>query len=759
MYIYKISTFLIISIYFLFFSVPANCQTESNIEIEYSDSYLWNTMADMALKDSIVYCGMVNGIRVLNVKNSANPIQVNRLDLDHKPSSLKVEDNLLFVGLVGYGLQIYNIANPINPILIGEYLQEININDIEISDNYAYLAVANCGLWILAITDPSNPIQVSEYNDICNDSSVPQDLILVGDTLIVAAYSIWALDVSDPYNPTEINHFSTSKIGCHSVDICLVDFILFVADLSNVQPSGISQISIYCIKDLMNPYFISSYNIFGNVWTVNVANDYLFVGAGASGLAIFDISSIDNPVPFGCLSTIRESIKVIVVDSIAYVQNTKPTIPESISYDICGKENNKDFIVEVDTGDFVILNVSDVTNPYVVGKYPESGFSTGIEIINDYGFVLDDHGSVTILNVGTPYTHDYISKIETFGIPMAVDVSDSLLLIANNINLLIVTIADINNPQVIGSYTHFDLNDVKIKGNYAYIAGGADGLLILDISNPEIPTLVGQYNTPDYACKLAFKDHYSYIADRYSGIQVIDVSDPTNPLFVSQYPNPNEPTLINNLVISGDYIYSEGISEVDIISIIDPANPTLVSNYFASSTVYDIDVISNYLVLAIAYDGLEIVDITKLTEPKLGLFYNTPGVSLGVSCFYPFIYVADIRSLLKLKIKTITGINDENDFEGELPKSFILYQNYPNPFNNNTIIEFSLFQQNKVDLSIYNILGQKTVTLLSETIPAGTYKVAWDGKKNRGEPVSSGIYMYRLLFDGASLSRKMLLLK
>lgn len=58
-----------------------------------------------------------------------------------------------------------------------------------------------------------------------------------------------------------------------------------------------------------------------------------------------------------------------------------------------------------------------------------------------------------------------------------------------------------------------------------------------------------------------------------------------------------------------------------------------------------------------------------------------------------------------------------------------------------------------------NVLGQKVVTLVNETKPAGTWNVVWDVTDSHGEKVASGVYFYRLVTDGQTQSRKMILLK
>ncbi|MGB2990078.1 MAG: FG-GAP-like repeat-containing protein [Candidatus Zixiibacteriota bacterium] len=93
------------------------------------------------------------------------------------------------------------------------------------------------------------------------------------------------------------------------------------------------------------------------------------------------------------------------------------------------------------------------------------------------------------------------------------------------------------------------------------------------------------------------------------------------------------------------------------------------------------------------------------------------------------------------------------------PQRFSLSQNYPNPFNPRTSIRFALPQDAHVSLTVYNVLGQKVVTLVDEEQPAGYETVWWDGKDATGDEVSSGIYFYRLEADEFLEVKKMLLVK
>jgi len=85
----------------------------------------------------------------------------------------------------------------------------------------------------------------------------------------------------------------------------------------------------------------------------------------------------------------------------------------------------------------------------------------------------------------------------------------------------------------------------------------------------------------------------------------------------------------------------------------------------------------------------------------------------------------------------------------------------PNPFNIETEISFSLDQSDNVELSIYNVLGQKILDLSTGFFEAGMHTVAWDGTNQAGQTVASGVYFYRLSAENHALvlQKKMILMK
>jgi hypothetical protein len=109
-----------------------------------------------------------------------------------------------------------------------------------------------------------------------------------------------------------------------------------------------------------------------------------------------------------------------------------------------------------------------------------------------------------------------------------------------------------------------------------------------------------------------------------------------------------------------------------------------------------------------------------------------------------------------------TGVGDEPD-DGEetelTERAARLLEARPNPFNPATTIGYSLRDGGNAELAIFDLAGRRIRTLVSGDVRAGGHEAVWDGRDDRGDPVGSGVYFYRLRVGEAVETRRMVLVK
>jgi len=114
--------------------------------------------------------------------------------------------------------------------------------------------------------------------------------------------------------------------------------------------------------------------------------------------------------------------------------------------------------------------------------------------------------------------------------------------------------------------------------------------------------------------------------------------------------------------------------------------------------------------------------------------------------------VISANTVMNFMLEKITGIE-------EIPAVSFLSQNKPNPFAGGTTIEYGITKAGKVEIVVYNAVGQKVRTLINAEEKAGYHKVNWDGTNDSGAKVGGGIYFYKITAGEFTSLKKLILLR
>ena len=103
----------------------------------------------------------------------------------------------------------------------------------------------------------------------------------------------------------------------------------------------------------------------------------------------------------------------------------------------------------------------------------------------------------------------------------------------------------------------------------------------------------------------------------------------------------------------------------------------------------------------------------------------------------------------------VTAVEEEIS---PLPRSLAL-DNYPNPFNAATVFSFSVPEQGRTQLQLYDALGQQVAVLLDRDLAPGPHQVVWEGRSEQGGHMASGVYLARLTTSGSLITHKVLMVR
>ncbi|MCF7810989.1 choice-of-anchor D domain-containing protein, partial [bacterium] len=260
---------------------------------------------------------------------------------------------------------------------------------------------------------------------------------------------------------------------------------------------------------------------------VCVVGDYAFVAAGATGLAIIDISDPENPALTGTYDTPQEAWDVFVLDNHAYVADR--------------------------SGELIIVDVTDPENPDEIGAIDTPGECREVFVVDNYAYIADYDGGLRIIDVSDPENPDEVGVYDDDSMYEDVIVINNIAYVAaRNSGLVIFDVSNPENPEVIGQYESQGANGLAIDGNHAFIASLANALVVVDISDLENIEEAWQFGFNDYAEAVAVNNNYAFVANWEDGLKVIDYSDTENPTEASSH---NTDGLAWDVTVAGNHAY------------------------------------------------------------------------------------------------------------------------------------------------------------------------------------------------------------
>ncbi|TFG19112.1 MAG: hypothetical protein EU530_07190 [Promethearchaeota archaeon] len=229
--------------------------------------------------------------------------------------------------------------------------------------------------------------------------------------------------------------------------------------------------------------------------------------------------------------------------------------------------------------------------------------------------------------------------------------------------LILPALASIGNAastDVTPISTIFDgtARDVYVDGSYAYVSAGYGGLIIYDISTPTTPIKIGQNNELGFVESVAISGDYAYVAAGEDGFISLDISDPTDPVKLDDYRDSGDEEHATEIIVNGDLAYlADGNDGFEIISVLTPDNLRRRSEVDGVSIYFEAIELVGTDLYAIGSRGLKIYDVSNEYFPSgpIGSF-NDGGINTDIAIAGNYAFLADLEE--GLEIVNITDISN-----------------------------------------------------------------------------------------------------
>jgi len=250
----------------------------------------------------------------------------------------------------------------------------------------------------------------------------------------------------------------------------------------------------------------------------------------------------------------------------------------------------------------------------------------------------------------------YLNKIGFINIEVGYDVHvvGDYAYVTNNDGLMIIDIQNPQNPQKVGELLSGGVLGFEVENNIAYIASTSSGFVIANISNSSSPQLLGQ-DSVGGVIRIAISGSCAYVTYIGGGFKIFNISDLTNPVFLGEFSD----TRSDAIEIKDNIAYFANAEVgLKVVDISNPSTPILITIVSQTRGANDIHITDDTLYLGCWGAGIRVIDISDPTTPQIldSFDDNDGGEELGLKEKDGLLYVADNSGVELFNVSDPTSI-------------------------------------------------------------------------------------------------------
>lgn len=697
--------------------------------LELRGSYYWRGITDFVAGDSMVYAVYKSGLSVYRPQPGFLGIDtVAMIPLTQSyEKALKLRNEVLLYnpdGRVGFVF----VKDPANPKIQGEADLEIAFHELAYHDLNVYLACGFEGVKVCNFESRDNP-----YYEITLAEPAHAVAVWVYQDLLYVIDDYNGIFIYDLENNPGRPEFVSRRLFEHPLkDIVCDDNRAYAA----YSDSGTLVIDL---SDPQNPEPLRRWETETSVVGVELAGDYILARDVYGDIEVYHrdnlewVSKIERDQVSANPRFISDSSGEYLLwaesDLIGRIYKIMPgwnltEINELGSGDELGPIDLKNGTAYVSSGvdPLVRLKVFPDFSVAPLDDYPAR--SDAVARYDDLLFIADNNDRLLwIIRVVSPGVFSTLGYIPLEDEALGIDVDKARS--ASSLNLAVYHS---------GSVFIYNLNRVT-----AFLNSSVEIIL-------ESPLLAGD-----------LYGYFLYLLKQNNRLGLYIIGDPSNPEWAGEV---DMPAGIHSFDFIDWMVYTAGENGLAVYNVIDTFPESIVMSYSGNKSILGFVKNQSLIYCSAGEDGFLVLKEWHTDSLTLVGDFQTPGHAAYIAVEDSLVLVSDSYGLLVFAFNQ-SGEQPQPE-PGSIPRRFSLAQNYPNPFNQSTIIPVDITRGVaglRLEIIIYNSLGQRVRLLVNETARPGRHYYEWDGRDDQGRYLASGLYFYRCRADGLDLSRKMMLLK
>jgi len=665
-------------------------------------------------------------------------------------------DHLYAARLEG-GLQILSVVDPLAPVVVADFPTAGEVRDVAVDGPVAYVAAGSAGLLVVDVSDPADP-------DLLGSALMSDEAqgVAVDGTLVFVACGeagVFVMDVSDPENPVVDDFLETTG---NARRVALWGEHLVVAD--GFRGVEIAERDPYVV--------IRTVGTDGQAWSVHPAGDYLYVADYDAGLAVVDASTIAEAEVVGILRSSPAVIDVSAVGDIVVMTSlyggvvtvdvSNPEAPTEIARLI---NQTSAYGLALD-GQHIHVAAEECLYTYRLGNSEVAPVYGALELNVPRSVAADRRYVYAVdfarLSVVEPYNNETVGMTATLFDPRDIRVAGDYAYIADaGVGLRVADISRSYDPVLsLGMYLGGEARGLTLDGERLYMVVEGMGLVVLSLeADAGSPAWMGVGGTPGQARDVVAREGVAYVADGTGGLYLFDVSGDGDPPLLGFLATGHD---LSHVAVDGDHAFAVGENMLLAFDVSDPDDIWVTSSLRLQGPLCGIEAFDGVVYVIDPFIGLYVIDVSDPSTLRV-IGGGLEGAYLVRELSYANerLYIVDNRGVFLMPVHGIpTGVDDGPDGPGPVPPSrFRDVAVAPNPFNPSTTVTFSLAAPGDVRAGVYDLSGGLVDVLADRRFAAGDHALQWSGRDATGRPMPSGVYVIRLGAGEDVRSEKLMLVR